>query len=46
MSFQSDIVFSNTPSWTTLVHYDNQSNDLGIHSRLHSILQPIVSFTS
>ena len=39
MSFQSDIVFSNTLSWTTLVQYDDQSNSLGIHSRLHYIPQ-------
>jgi len=37
MSLETDIVFSDTLSWTTLVQYDNRSKDLGIHSRLHFI---------
>jgi hypothetical protein len=39
MSFQTDIVFSHTLSWTTIAQFDNQSNDFGIHSRLHYIPQ-------
>lgn len=35
MTLNSDIVFTNTLAWTTLVQYDNISKNLGINSRLH-----------
>jgi hypothetical protein len=37
MTFQSDIVFSDTLSWVNLMQYDNVSNNLGINSRVHWI---------
>ncbi len=33
------IIFSNTLSWVNLLQFDNQSNILGINSRLHWIPQ-------
>jgi hypothetical protein len=35
ITFQSDIVFSDTLSWVNLMQYDNVSNSLGINSRIH-----------
>jgi len=35
ITFQSDIVFSDTLSWANLMQYDNVSNNLGINSRVH-----------
>jgi hypothetical protein len=35
MSLKTDIVFSDSLSWRTIIQYDNISRDLGIHSRLH-----------
>ena len=35
MSLNTDIVFSDTLSWRTIVQYDNISRDLGVQSRLH-----------
>jgi len=35
MSLSTDVVFSDTLSWRTIIQYDNLSKDLGIHSRLH-----------
>ena len=35
MSLNTDIVFSDTLSWRTIIQYDNISKNLGIHSRLH-----------
>jgi hypothetical protein len=35
MSLNTDVVFSDTLSWRTIIQYDNISRDLGIHSRLH-----------
>jgi hypothetical protein len=35
MSLNTDIVFSDTLSWRTIIQYDNISRDLGIHGRLH-----------
>lgn len=35
ITFQSDVVLNNTLSWTSLVQFDNISNNLGINSRLH-----------
>ena len=37
ITFQSDIVFSDTLSWANLMQYDNVSNNLGINSRVHWI---------
>jgi len=37
ISVQSQIAFSNTLSWSTLVQYDNVSEAMGINSRLHWI---------
>jgi hypothetical protein len=37
ITFQSDIVFSDTLSWVNLMQYDNVSNNLGINSRVHWI---------
>ncbi|TAJ93337.1 MAG: hypothetical protein EPO31_03805 [Gammaproteobacteria bacterium] len=38
-SLKSDIVFSNTLSWTNILQFDNVSDNLGINSRLHWIPQ-------
>ncbi len=38
-SLKSEIVFSNTLSWTNLLQFDNVSDDLGVNSRLHWIPQ-------
>ncbi len=35
MSLNTDIVFSDTLSWRTIIQYDNMSKTLGIQSRLH-----------
>ena len=35
MTMNTDVVFTNTLAWTTLVQFDNISNNLGINSRLH-----------
>jgi hypothetical protein len=35
MTLQSDVVFTNSLAWTTLVQFDNLSDNLGINSRLH-----------
>lgn len=35
ITFKSDVVLNNTMSWTSLVQFDNISNNLGINSRLH-----------
>ena len=35
MTLQTDVVFTNTLAWTSLVQFDNLSNNLGINSRLH-----------
>jgi hypothetical protein len=35
MTMQTDVVFTNTLAWTSLVQFDNLSNNLGINSRLH-----------
>jgi hypothetical protein len=37
ITLQSDIVFSDTLSWSNLMQYDNVSNNLGINSRVHWI---------
>lgn len=37
ITFQSDIVFSDTLSWVNLVQFDNVSRNLGINSRLQWI---------
>ncbi|MFT5499948.1 MAG: hypothetical protein ACI88G_000074, partial [Woeseiaceae bacterium] len=37
ITFQADIVFSETFSWVNLMQYDNVSNNLGINSRVHWI---------
>ena len=34
-----DVIFSNTLSWTNLIQYDNDSEIVGINSRLHWIPQ-------
>ncbi|OGT78064.1 MAG: hypothetical protein A3I78_00805 [Gammaproteobacteria bacterium RIFCSPLOWO2_02_FULL_56_15] len=35
ITFQSDLVFSNTLSWSNLIQFDNVSGNLGLNSRLH-----------
>ena len=37
VGFRTDIIFSNTISWLTLVQYDNVTETMGINSRLHWI---------
>ena len=37
VGFRTDIIFSNTISWLTLVQYDNVTEMMGINSRLHWI---------
>jgi hypothetical protein len=37
VTLQNEIVFSSKWAWVTLAQYDNVSNNLGIHSRLHWI---------
>jgi hypothetical protein len=37
ITFQSDIVLSDTLSWVNLIQFDNVSRNLGINSRLHWI---------
>lgn len=37
ITFQTDIVFSDTFSWVNLMQYDNVSDNLGINSRVHWI---------
>lgn len=37
ITFQPDIAFTDTLSWTSLIQYDNVSDNLGIDSRVHWI---------
>ena len=37
MTLHNEIVFSSKWAWVTLAQYDNVSNELGVHSRLHWI---------
>lgn len=39
ITLESDVVFTNTLSWSNLVQYDNVSNNLGLNSRIHWIPQ-------
>ena len=39
MSTRFDVMFTSTWSWTTLVQYDNVSDSVALHSRLHWIPQ-------
>jgi hypothetical protein len=39
MTLRARIIFSNTLSWVNLLQFDNQSNILGVNSRLHWIPQ-------
>jgi hypothetical protein len=39
ITMKTDIVFSNTLSWTNLLQFDNISDNLGINSRIHWIPQ-------
>ncbi len=38
-SFRTEVAFSTTLSWVTLIQYDNVSENLGINSRIHWIPQ-------
>ena len=39
LTMKTDIVFSNTLSWTNLLQFDNVSDNIGINSRIHWIPQ-------
>jgi len=38
--YRTEVVFSPRLSWTTLIQYDNQSEVLGLNSRLHWFPEP------